>query len=160
MTFEINGPVGIALPVTLHDVVRTLTTQYPDLQWTIREFYGRGRMDVSYPGDRTYREFSDYLDSREVILDSGELAEVALATDDIYDVLLVGVRQGDVGVQYDGRDPWERFWTLADQHDVVAECVDSGFWRISIRDDVRAEEVRRSVAVIHGVIVTDLSRHR
>jgi hypothetical protein len=157
ITFEINGLRGRRLPVTLVDIVRAITTEYPDLQWAIQEFYGRGSVDVRYPGNRSYREFSEYL-GRPILLSTDELMKAALATDDIYDILMLGTRRGEVPAQYRCRNPWERFWTLADRHEVVAECVDSGFWRISVHDDLRAERIAQSIAAIQDVIITDLAR--
>jgi hypothetical protein len=155
MVFRVDGRRGELLPVTLSDVVRAVTVTHPGLQWFLGEFYGAGNTDVLYPGNRTYEEFTNDLATMGSVLTAEELLSVASATFDTYDVLLIGVRDGEIITQYVGRNPGERFQTFARQYAVVAECVDSGFWRISIKDDMLAKEIMNLLAAIPAAVISD-----
>lgn len=154
MIFRVDGPRGAVLPVTLLDVVRAVTATHRGLQWFLGEFYGAARADVLYPGNRTYEEFTNDLASARSLLTAEELLSVASATFDVYDVFLVGIRDDEGVTRYLGRNPGERFQMFASQHAVVAECVDSGFWRISIKDDTLAKEIVNLLTTIPGVAIT------
>lgn len=157
MIFRVDGPRGDVLPVTLLDVVRAVTSTHPGLEWFLGEFYGAGRAGVLYPGKRTYEDFTTDLASASSLLTGEELLSAASATFDIYDVFLAGIHDGETVARYVGRNPRERFQTFASQHAVVAECVDSGFWRISIKDDALAEQVVSLLLTIPGVAISDYS---
>ncbi|MBV9070349.1 MAG: hypothetical protein JO231_16655 [Acidobacteria bacterium] len=157
MIFRVDGPRGDVLPVTLSDVVGAVTSTHPSLQWFLGEFYGAGYTGVLYPGNRTYEDFTNDLASTRSLLTAEELSSVASATFDIYDVFLVGIRVGESVARYVGHNPVERFQTFASQHAVVAECVDSGFWRISIQDDRLAKKTVDLLAAIPGVVISEFS---
>lgn len=155
MIFRISGPRGAVLPVTLSDVVHAITATHPGLRWFVPEFYGVGNANVRYPGNRTYTEFADYMASTRSLLTDEELLSTAAATFDIYDVLLVGVHAGEAVERYVGHDPAERFQVFANKYAVVAECVDSGFWRISIKDETRGKKIASIIAAIPGATISD-----
>ena len=155
MIVRVDGPRGKVLPVTLVDVVRATTATHPSLRWFLGEFYGAGNVGVLYPGDRTYEDFVTHLESARPLLTAEELLSIASATFDIYDVFLVGIRDGETVAPYVVRNPNERFRTFASRYAVVAECVDSGFWRISIEDDTLAKRVMNLLATIPGVSIFD-----
>lgn len=155
MIFRIDGPRGEVLPVSLKDVARAITATHPSLQWVLGEFYGAGNAGVLYPGNRTYEDFINHLTSARSPLTSEELLSAASATFDIYDILIVGIRAGEAVARYVGRNPLERFQAFATQHAVVAECVDSGFWRISVQNDTLAKEVMELILAIPGTAISD-----
>lgn len=157
MMFRVDGPRGEVLPVTLLDVARAITTTHPSLRWFLGEFYGAGNVGILYPGDRTYEDFADDLATARPVLTPEELLSTAEATFDIYEIFLVGLSDGETVMRYVVSNPKERFQTFAYQHAVVAECVDSGFWRISIKDDQLAKEVLSLLAAIPGVAISDYS---
>jgi hypothetical protein len=154
MIFRLDGRPGSVMAVTLLDVVRAITAADPGLNWVLTEFYGAGNPEVLYPGDRTYEDFTKHLESTSS-LTPDELLSTAVATSDIYDVLIVGVRGSEAVKRYVGSNPELRFKTLASQYPVVAECVDSGFWRISVEAETAAEEVRHLLAAIPGVAISE-----
>jgi hypothetical protein len=160
MMFRIEAP-GMPLAVELADVVSAIRAAGYDFRWSVAEFEGRGRADVLYGGGLNYREFVATLwePSEPMCLD--DLMMMGRATAETFDLMIIGLRASDcrpsdISAVADANG---RFLTLAAQYPFVAECFDSGFWRIHSADETRGEIVRRELAALPNVSIADFDGH-
>jgi len=157
IALDIHGPPNEVLPVSFEDMVFAIVVDPSIHLWAMLEYYGAAKPGCFYLRHWTYDQLTTELERHDlVVMTSEELRATAVATFDIYDVLVVGLGSGGHQHLYRGRDPWERFWFLTRHYPVVAECVDSGFWRVGIADDSMAEQFQKVIAAIPGTLIEHL----
>lgn len=144
-----------SVPVSLADIVDLIGSIDPDLSWSILKFYGRGNPEQLFPGGLTYSQFEQDLDSSGRFLGFDELHQVALATGDIYEILIVGAALNSGRPLVSTHEtPDELFARLMATFPVVIECVDSGYWLLGVADGPVAERLQDELRCRKDVRVT------